>query len=275
QRVQELTAVTELLAAPVPAPEPSVVDAHIEAALAAHAAATASPAPAGSSAPADVDRSVRPAVASLADRRRRPAVGRWLAVAAAIAVIALAIPVLRSLSDSSSRSSDTAASVSASTDSANGAEAAGNDQAQSPAQSDGRAAPTTTPAKQSDAAVGATSGGDLGSADTDLALTALVQQAAPDATGHPTTQSSTAYSQLDSSTTTTPPLTRSTGPSCDGITRASHPELGALRYSATATYQSVPVEVAVYEVPDPTTVTYRLIATATDDCRVLVDRTYP
>ncbi len=271
ERVQELAAVTERLAEPLPAPEPSIVDAHIAAALEALPAATEATAAmaATDGAPAEIDRSIGPAVASLADRRRRPAIGRWVAVAAAIAVIALAIPVLRSLSDSSSSSNDTAASVTASGDAGNAEGGSADRSAVAP--TNGAAASTTAQSAQLDSPVASSSGGDLGAADSEQVLTALVEQAAPDATGHPTTQSSASVD----STTTAAPFARAAGPHCDATTRASFPELGALRYSATATYQSTPVEVSVYEVPSPTAVTYRLIAVAVDDCRVLVDRTYP
>jgi len=75
------------------------------------------------------------------------------------------------------------------------------------------------------------------------------------------------------STTTVAPSTRSL--SCEPSIRAGHPDLGALRYTATATYQSVPVQVAVYDVADTTAASGRLIVTRADDCQVLLDQLLP
>lgn len=272
ERVLALTRVTALLAEPVHPPEPSVIDTHIGAALAAldagPAATGAEASPIGAAAP--VEQPVGPTVASLAERRRRPAVGRWLAVAAAIAVVALAIPVVQSLSKTSTSSQDTA-SVAADAADSNEADPTAESPQPATSKSDRSSASSTTTSSSTDATVEPVSGANLGTAETPQALTALVQEAAPPDTAAGSTTSAESSTQA---TTTTMPSTRSLT-HCDATNRASHPDLGALRYTATATYQSVPVEVAVYDVPDSTTASSRLIATAVDDCRVLLDQLLP
>ncbi len=255
-RVQELARVTALLAEPVRPPEASVVDTHIAAALDALAAGAAT-----TSAP--TDRAPGPAVARLADRRRRPAVGRWLAVAAAAVVVALAIPVVQSLSKSTSSSNDTA-SVAAGAADSNDAEATSGAQPSVTPQRGGFDATSTTTSGSTDATLAPVTGSDLGTAETPQALTALVQEAAP-----PDTSALSSNPSAEASSTTVPSTRSLTH--CDTANRATHPDLGDLRYTATATYQSIPVEIAVYDVGGSS----RLIATAADDCRVLLDQLIP
>jgi cytoskeletal protein RodZ len=264
ERVRELTGVTALLAEPVRPPETGVIDAHIAAALATLPAAEPEGPP--------VEHRPGPAVASLAEhRRRRPSAGRWLAVAAAIAVVALAIPVVRSLSDSSTPSHDTAASATSDTTKADGAASSAAGPELSTTQStvgfNATANTTSNPAPDTSALSPAA---DLGTVDTPQALTARVAGAVP-AESPPATTGG----QLDgqASTTTALPSTRSL--SCDTSNRASHPDLGALRYTATATYQATPVEVAVYDVADSTAATARVIVTRIGDCEVLLDQLLP
>jgi hypothetical protein len=275
-RVDELADVRARLGAPVAPPDPDVVDAHIAAALADLTDLTepsTDSADAGEADAREGDGSVAPVV-PLGSRRRRSTAGRWLAVAAAVAVVALAIPVVRSLTDRTS-SNDTASVASADTSSTTGGDAAAMESTGSQAFSSttlSAVAPGGTTTDQGQAA------GDIGQADDPVELAALVRQHAPDPTDQSTTQSTSSTVATDpaASTATTTPLTRSASPpACDAEARAQHPGLGALRYAATATYQSIPVSVAVYEVPDPTTVTYRLMVNRLDTCAVLLDLPYP
>ena len=264
--VGQFAAVAALVAEPTPTPPTSVVDRHIEAALAAF-----EPAPAA-------DRVVGPAVVPIAAHRRpRPAVGRWLAVAAAIAVVALAIPVLRSLASSSSSSHDTAA-TSASVASAGSEVADQSPAAPRSGQATESGASTTTapPSPELGNTDVASSQVALGSASSSAELDALVHQAAPAAT---TAQGSTSTtvatdSVTPTSTTLATPVPLSSPPSCDATIRATRPELGAIRFAASAVYQSRPVQVIIYEVPGDGPTSYRLIATAANDCAVLLDQPY-
>ena len=116
----------------------------------------------------------------------------------------------------------------------------------------------------------------LGSASSSAELDALVHQAAPAAT---TAQGSTSTtvatdSVTPTSTTLATPVPLSSPPSCDATIRATRPELGAIRFAASAVYQSRPVQVIIYEVPGDGPTSYRLIATAANDCAVLLDQPY-
>ena len=263
ERVRELAGITALLAEPVRPPEAGVIDAHIAAAVAAL--------PSPESDHATVEHRPGPAVVPLAARRRRPAAGRWLAVAAAIAVVALAIPLVRSLSKSSTQVHDTAATATAGP---SAADSSASSSAPSPElaspQSSAFSAVTTTTATPTQVQGGVSTAGDLGTVDTPQALTAKVAGAVPTQA-----QRSSSGSQADgqASTTIAPATTR--GLMCDLPNRASHPDLGNLRYTATATYQSIPVEVAVYDVADSTEATARVIVTRVGDCEVVLDQLLP
>jgi hypothetical protein len=263
-RVEELSAVSALVAAPVTPPGASVVDVHVAAALAELRPPAARPtmAPAG------------PAVVPLESRRRRPAVSRWLAVAAAIAVVALAIPIVQSLSESSSTSSSTAASVASSDSSAPDAASTDDQELHAADAPPGSSTTATTPAFGETTSDPTQSDGDIGTADDPTELAALVHEHAPDATDQSTTQSTADAGSGSPPTTIAPLTTRSSPPACDAAARAHHPGLGSLRYTASATYQTIPVVVLVYEVPDPTTISYRLIVARTDTCAVLLDVPY-
>ena len=291
-RVELFASIAAQVAAPTPTPEPSVVDDHVAAALAAFDQALASGSSDDGAGPtaaiaADravagdrqvaADRAVGPAVAPIgAHRRRRPNAGRWLAVAAAIAVVLLAIPVVRSLSSPTSSKQDTAAS---SADTVKSQESAaspsGADSRSDQSATDGSSTTRTTATTP----VSADSGVNLGSASSGTELAALVHDAAPQAA---TAQGFTATTapadstvQPSTASTTTIPQLRASFPGCDAVIRANRPELGALRFSGSAVYKTVPVEVAVYETTVAGEPGYRLFASTQSDCSVLVDQAYP
>jgi hypothetical protein len=186
--------------------------------------------------------------------------------------VALAIPLVQSLSKTSKSSQDTASVASGAAADSTTADRSAQSQQQDDAKTEGFAASSNTTSSPSETTVVPAAGADLGTAETPQALTALVQGAAPT---EPAASDSTLSSDSSAPTSTTLGQSTRAAAHCDPANRASHPDLGALRYTATATYQSIPVEIAVYDVADSTAASSRLIATAVDDCRVLLDQLIP
>ena len=240
-RVQALAAVRAAVRTPVP-----VDDARREAALAAALAAAEEPggvlAPAGSSTTAPVVPLAARWRSAGRDRRLR-----YLAVAAAVAVVALAVPVLDRLgaeddeADTASVALDAEASSPAARD---GAEESGMDDA-----AGGSAAAPTAEAFVAD---------DLGPFDgvDDLAAALREQpELADDADAAPTT---TGGAEAMTSTTLA---------ACDG--QLTLPADTEVLFDATATLGGTPVVVVVHRLPggEP-----QLLVAAVDGCATLVDQ---
>ena len=268
-RIDEFRRISTAVAADIVAPEPAVRDAHLAAALAAFGP--------------DEDRGQStqagesdPSVVALADRRQRAARRRWLAVAAAVAVVALAVPFVNAIRHQSSTVQTSASSASPpSTASEAAAPPVPADGPIAPDMSGsstttGRGAPIAGPLDPTTtgSVVISTSPPDLGSASSPQELAALVHTADPNLTVvAPNPPSST---QTSTASSTIAPVTPAAA-TCDATERVQYPGLGDLVLATTANYRGTPVDVLVYAMPSATGSSYRLLAVAPGDCTTVVD----
>jgi hypothetical protein len=211
------------------------------------------------------------AVVPLARRSDHRTRNRWLAAAAAVALVALAVPLVRAMSDQST-SHLTAASTAESTPSSSVAPSVAADgragdpssTTSAPSTLQAAAAAPSTPAPSTTVAIVP---GDLGSASSPQELASLVETSQPQLLTAPPTAG-----QLDA----VPPSTADpTGPAgCDAAVRSASPELGRLEVAASAHYRSLPVEVLVYVTTSPDGPSHRLVAVDPTSCAVVVDLTF-
>jgi len=255
-RQAELQSISSMVAEPVTIPPAATVDAQIAAALASLS----------STIDDETSPDGRPQPVAPLTRRARPNHRRWLAVAAAIVVVALVGAVVA-----------TNQPHSASTDTVAGPVAADTSSSVSPRSNSSPSQPEngeTSTGSQSHTPSSDTLP-DLGVVSTDASLDAAVRaQPALQANLDATTTTASSVAQASSSTTvatTVAPLVTplNGAPGCDEAIRAAVPGLGKLVFAATATYQQVPVEVLVYADSQPGS--YRLIAAQTAGCVILAN----
>ena len=284
-RLEQFRRVQSAMTSGLTPPDPATRDAHIAAALAALTAdlltadiATAAADVASAEGP-DATVAAAAPTDDLAARRtgaaRHRTRNRWLAAAAAVALVALAVPLVNALRDQSSSTSNMAASTSG-TEAPTAAFTPFGAPAEPRAGDNGV---TTTSAaaatNQSETAASADTtftpavAGDLGSASSPQELAGLVQTAEPQAMT--ATPPPTGTADADTPTTTADPA----GPAgCDGAVRAASPELGPLVVVTSAQYRGLPVEVLVYATTSGTGGAHRLIAVTPSDCAIVVDLTF-
>jgi len=264
-RVEEFRAVRNALTTALVAPSPEVRDAQLANAVAAFTAERAGTDTTGARVPGAVAAPV-----SLEEHRARSGGrrSRWLAVAAAVAAIALAVPLVRAAQHrSTSTLSATPPTEAASTT----LTLAGPTPDGGPSSS--VSSPPTQLSGGSSTTVSTVAGPvgppDVGSASSADELALLVQAAEPEllsAPGTPTTLADPA-----SPTTTGSPAPPAAG-ACDASVRSHTAGLGRLVVATTAMFQGARVDVLVYEVVSGSTTSHRIEAVDPATCAVIVER---
>ncbi|HEY5153802.1 MAG TPA: hypothetical protein VIJ47_03640 [Acidimicrobiales bacterium] len=262
-RSAELQLVIDRLGEPVTLPPAGVMDDQIARAIASLDIADAPEGdPLGTTPPGDN-------VVSLTERPKgRNASRRWVALAAAAAVVVAIAGAVALGNQPHTSSFDTVAAPVA------GSDAPSSSTPPEINQLDSSGGPSSSTTAGASTAPKASEVPDLGAVASAEALSAEVKQESP--TLAAATESSTTTQAVAATTSTAvnlpvaPLLAPVAVPSCDASVRASVPSLGELVFSATAVYQGVPVEVLVYRGSQPSS--YRLIAAQADTCAVLVDR---
>ena len=257
-RVDQFRRISTAVAADIVTPESAVRDAHLAAALAA-----VSP----DKALGESTRSSETVVA-LADRRDHPARRRWLAAAAAVAVVALAVPFANAIRHQSN-TVQTSASSASPPSTASPVPAAGPiaPDAGGSSTTTGPGGPRTGPVDPTitSSVVISSPPLDLGSASSPQELAALVHTADPRLATPPNSLSSTQDGTVSSTIAPTAAAT------CDAAERTHYPGLGDLVLATTAQYRGTNVDVLVYAAPTTAGPSYRLLAVTPGDCTTVVD----
>jgi hypothetical protein len=275
-RIEQFRHVSAAVASGIVVPEPSVRDAHLAAALAA--VATGGIESAAGAAGGDENHDPDPVAppVSLAAHRARPSRRQWVAVAAAVAAVALAVPFVNAIRHRSRTSQTEASSAgptsTASSTAAAAAAAAGPSSGFSPAAGDA-ASTTTAPAAAAQGAISSDQSAnvappvDLGTASSPEELAALVHTAEPQLAVAPHSPTST---QAGTRPSTTVPASPDAA-ACDAAVRAREPGLGDLALATSATFRGTHVDVLVYVVTTDAGTGYRLLAVTPADCTTVVD----
>jgi hypothetical protein len=259
-RIDTFQLVSAAVAADIVLPEPAVRDVQLATALATALALSAeSSAPSGSA-----DGEVPTPPVGLASRRARPSRRRWIAIAAAAAVVALAIPFINAIQHQSS-SVQTSASSAGTPSTAATADALV--QAAStitppingtPPNTTSSVAPAPATLASSTTIASGVAPGDLGPASSPQELAALIRGAEPDLLTAPVSP-------------TTIVSASPVAVACDSHERAQYAGLGALVLGTTAEFRGAPVAVLVYAVSTASGSGYRLLAVAPGNCTTVVD----
>jgi hypothetical protein len=256
-RIEAFRAVSAAVATDITSPRLAVIDHHIEVALAA------------------IDEAPASDPITLESRRAPWSSRRWLAVAAAVAAIALALPLLNSLRDETTNQQLTATGAADTNDDAR--VLAGDIPAEAGTPTTTSAAPGGSPTPTVEAA---SAGAGLGDVTSEDELASLVRTAAPalSTTPDPTPPApSLPSTTLAGATATSIGPATSSGPApttslCDATVRATHPELEPALLITSATLRGVYLEVLVYASGASATSPYRVIAVTPSDCQIVVDR---
>jgi hypothetical protein len=260
-RIDTFQLVSAAVAADIVLPEPAVRDVQLATALATALALSAeSSAPSGSA-----DGEVPTPPVGLASRRARPSRRRWIAIAAAAAVVALAIPFINAIQHQSSSVQTSASSAgppstAATADALVQAASTITPPANGPASSTSTSsvAPAPAPLASSTTTASEVAPGDLGPASSPQELADLIRAAEPDLLIAP------------ASPTTTVPASR-VAVAGGSHQRVQYAGLGALVLGTTAEFRGAPVAVLVYAVSTAIGSGHRLLAVTPGNCTTVVD----
>jgi hypothetical protein len=266
-RVEAFRQVATSVGAGITNPPSSVIDHHIGVAIEV------------------LERDGVPDAIPLAPRQTSWSSRRWLAIAAAVALIALALPIFNSLRDQPAHDQFAATGAAVTGSAADGsgsgprAGVAGPDSSSTPTSGGGTpgvtggAAPDQTPSA-------AASLGEVATEDqlVSLAVASLPAgsgvhgQAPPTAASGPLPSTTLVDAPTTTLSSTPPPAPAPRSSPCDATIRASYPELAPPLLVTSVTLQGVYLEVLVYASDVPGSSSYRLIAVGPADCRIVVDR---
>ncbi|MEI7593801.1 MAG: hypothetical protein WCK41_11335 [Actinomycetes bacterium] len=265
-RVNQFRALSSALSEPVVPPTDDVRDRQIAHAIATFGTlATAVEGNVGTAEPT-----------SLAERRATKSAPRWVAVAAAVGLIAIAIPVLNALRNPAGDQQTTvmsASTIDSGTAAVTGVQTVPISRTPTSniaAAPNSEIVPTTQPHPNNSPLVAQNSSvlGDVSTAEELGGLVSISMPADPPVGDG----GSTPATSLPPLSTASPGMTRrATTSVCDANVQAIHPELGAPELITSASIDGVFVEVFVYNADATTGARYRILVVTPPQCQIIID----